>query len=84
MISGANFCGNLLKCSLSSPDLAIKVLSKYLNVIYYKDVSYTRLNAHIRSLSTLVLQEEHLQLPGWQVQEVHLQEAESQALVIVW
>jgi hypothetical protein len=30
-----------------------------------------------------VLQEEHLQLPGWQVQEVHLQEAESQAMVLV-
>lgn len=29
---------------------------------------------------TLVLQEEHLQLPGWQVQVVHLQEAESQAI----
>jgi hypothetical protein len=28
----------------------------------------------------LELQEEHLQLPGWQVQEVHLQEAESQAI----
>jgi hypothetical protein len=30
-----------------------------------------------------VLQEEHLQLPGWQVQEVHLQEAESQAMMLV-
>ena len=49
-------------------------------MIYYKNVSSAHRNL-CRLLSyTLVLQEEHLQLPGWQVQEVHLQEAESQAI----
>jgi hypothetical protein len=54
-------------------------------MIYYKAVSLVRLACCIFCLRTLdsVLQEEHLQLPGWQVQEVHLQEAESQAMVLV-
>jgi hypothetical protein len=53
-------------------------------MIYYKAVSYSPCETHAENfLHTLesVLQEEHLQLPGWQVQEVHLQEAESQAIV---
>lgn len=49
-------------------------------MIYYKNVSSAHRNSCRLFSYTLVLQEEHLQLPGWQVQEVHLQEAESQAI----
>jgi hypothetical protein len=79
------FCGNLLKsthCELHIREHQLikrRWLSDLLQTVSFLFESFTRL-PEPRTLDS-VLQEEHLQLPGWQVQLVQVQEALEQAIL---